>query len=94
MLAAAERFEEVALELAPAIGLPDQIAERDNVTTQMLLDVGSEDSAGRRALHGSSPSDQLPPTDASQSDTSTSPEGCDMSPLFQGRGAFASADQL
>jgi hypothetical protein len=59
MLAAAERFEEVALELATAIGLPGQIAERDTVTIQMLLDAGSEDGVGRRALRGSSPNGRL-----------------------------------
>jgi hypothetical protein len=56
MLAVAARLSELALEHAAAIGLADQSAERDTVTIQMLLDAGSEDSAGHRALHGSPPS--------------------------------------
>ena len=37
MLAVAERFAEVALELAAIVGLPDQIAERNSVAVEMLL---------------------------------------------------------
>jgi hypothetical protein len=59
MLVVAARFGRLALELAAVVGLPDQIAERDNATIQMLLDAGNEDGAGRRALSGSSPNGRL-----------------------------------
>jgi hypothetical protein len=47
VLAVAERFWKVAFELAAVIGLPDQIAQRDAVAIQMLLDARSEHRAGR-----------------------------------------------
>ena len=49
VLAMAERFREVAFELAAIVGLPDQVAERDAVAIQMLLDARGEDGAGRGA---------------------------------------------
>ena len=49
VLAAAESIREIAFELAAIVGLPDQIAERDAVAIQMLLDAGGEDGAGRGA---------------------------------------------
>src|SRR5689334_5207488 len=49
VLAVAESFGEVAFKLAAIVGLPDQIAERDAVAIQMLLDTGGKDGAGRSA---------------------------------------------
>ena len=46
MLAVTKRGREIAFELAAVVGLPDQIAQRDVVAMQMMLDAGSEDSAG------------------------------------------------
>ena len=48
VLAVAEGFGEVPLELTAVIGLPDQIAKRDTVAMQMLLDTRGEDGAGCR----------------------------------------------
>ena len=48
VLAVAEGFGEVPLELAAVIGLSDQIAKRDAVAIQMLLDASGEDGAGCR----------------------------------------------
>ena len=49
----------VAFELTAVVGLPDQIAERDAVAIQVLLDARSEDGAGRgAALFGESPEQQ------------------------------------
>jgi hypothetical protein len=45
MLAAPTLGGKIALELAPAIGLPDQIAERDTATIQEPLDARGEDHA-------------------------------------------------
>jgi hypothetical protein len=42
MLAVAEGFGKIALELAAVVRLPDQVAERNAVAMQMLLDAGSE----------------------------------------------------
>jgi hypothetical protein len=36
----------IPFELTAVVGLPDQIAERDTVAIQVLLNAGSEDSAG------------------------------------------------
>ena len=47
MLAAAQGFGEIALELAAVVGLPNQIAERDTVAIQVLLDASGEDGTGR-----------------------------------------------
>jgi hypothetical protein len=59
MLAVAEGFGEVALELAAVVGLPDQIAQRDAATIQMLLDPCSKDGAGgSTALLSESPEQQ------------------------------------
>src|ERR1700739_181422 len=59
VLAVPESFGKVALELSTVVGLPDQIAERDTVAVQMLLNAGSENGAGRRAaLLGESPEQQ------------------------------------
>jgi hypothetical protein len=46
MLAVTESLGEVAFEFTAVVGLPDQIAERDAVAIQMLLNAGSE---GRRS---------------------------------------------
>ncbi|MGH9690967.1 MAG: hypothetical protein ACRD4C_07815, partial [Candidatus Acidiferrales bacterium] len=50
VLALAESFGEIAFKLATVVGLPDQIAQRDAVAIQMLLDAGGEDGAGRGAF--------------------------------------------
>ena len=50
MLAVAEGFGKVALEFTAVVGLPDQIAERDAVAIQVLLDVRSENGALAAAL--------------------------------------------
>jgi hypothetical protein len=56
MLAVAEGFRKIALEFAAVVGLPDQIAQRDAVAIQMLLDAGSENGAGGSVtLLGESP---------------------------------------
>lgn len=46
-------------ELGAVVGLPDQVAERDAATVQVLLDTGGEDGAGgcRTAL-GKGPEQQ------------------------------------
>src|ERR1700690_3619497 len=49
MLTIAEGFGEIAFEFPAVVGLPDQIAQRDAVAVQVLLDAGSEDGAGRGA---------------------------------------------
>src|SRR5258708_29956123 len=49
MLAITEGFGKVPFELATVVGLPDQIAQRDAVAIQMLLDAGGENGAGRSA---------------------------------------------
>ncbi len=46
MLAVSESLGEVAFEFAAVVGLPDQIAQRDAVAIQMLLDARGEDGAG------------------------------------------------
>ena len=59
VLAVAQSFGEIALELAAIVGLPDQITQRDAVAIQVLLDAGSEHGAGRRApFLGESPEQQ------------------------------------
>ena len=59
MLTIAKRFGKVAFEFAAVVSLPDQIAQRDAVAMQMLLDAGSEDRAGgSAALLGESPEQQ------------------------------------
>src|SRR5581483_11514048 len=59
VLAATESFGEVALELAAVVGLPDQIAERDAVAIQVLLDARGEYGAGRSAASfGEGPEEQ------------------------------------
>jgi len=59
VLAVAESFGEIAFELAAIVGLPDQIAERDAVAIQVLLDARGEDGAGRGAASfGESPEEQ------------------------------------
>ena len=55
----ARGFGEIALELAAVVGLPNQIAERDAVAIQVLLDARGEDGAGRGAASlGESPEEQ------------------------------------
>ena len=49
VLAVAESFGEVTLELGAVVGLPDQIAQGDAVTIQMPLDARGEDRTGRSA---------------------------------------------
>ena len=49
MLTIAEGFGKIAFEFAAVVGLPDQIAQRDAVAIQVLLDAGSENGAGRGA---------------------------------------------
>ena len=49
MLTVAEGFGKVAHEFAAVVGLPDQIAQRDAVAIEVLLDAGSENGAGRGA---------------------------------------------
>jgi len=46
MLAIAEGRREIAFELATIVGLPDQIAQRDAVAIQMLLNACGEDRTG------------------------------------------------
>jgi hypothetical protein len=52
VLAVAVGRRKIAFELAAVVGLPDQIAQRDAVTIQVLLDARSEDGAesGRTLL--------------------------------------------
>ena len=47
MLAVAEGLGEISLEFAAVVGLPDQIAQRDAVAMQMLLDARGKHRAGR-----------------------------------------------
>ena len=49
VLTVAEGFWEIAFELAAVIGLPDQVAQRDAVAIQMLLDARGEHRTGRSA---------------------------------------------
>src|SRR6202166_2212320 len=49
MLTIAEGFWEIAFKFTAVVGLPDQIAQRDTVAIQVLLDAGSENGAGRGA---------------------------------------------
>src|ERR1700726_4482628 len=59
VLAVAESFGEVTLELSPVVGLPDQIAERNAVAMQVLLDACGENRARRSAtLLGEGPEEQ------------------------------------
>jgi len=46
MLTIAEGFGEIAFEFTTVVGLPDQIAQRDAVAIQVLLDARSENGAG------------------------------------------------
>ena|SRR5689334_8094074 len=59
VLAVAESLGKIALELAAVVGLPDQVAERNAVAIQVLLDARSENRAGRSAaLFGKGPKQQ------------------------------------
>src|SRR5260370_40914574 len=59
MLAVPEGFGKIPFELAAVVGLPDQIAQRDAVAIQMLLDAGGENGTGRSAaLLGKGPEEQ------------------------------------
>ena len=49
MLAVAESFWEIAFEFAAIVSLPDQIAQRDAVAIQVLLDARGKDGAGGSA---------------------------------------------
>jgi hypothetical protein len=49
MLTVAEGLRKVAFEFAAVVGLPDQVAERDAVAIEVLLDAGSENGAGGSA---------------------------------------------
>jgi hypothetical protein len=59
MLADAKSCGEMAFELTAVVGLPSQIAERDTVAMQMLLDARGENGAGgSRALFSEGPEQQ------------------------------------
>src|SRR5713226_8598947 len=59
VLAVTEGFGEIALEFAAVVGLPDQVAQRDSVAIQMLLNTRSEDRAGcGAAFFGEGPQQQ------------------------------------
>ena len=59
MLAVAESGGEIAFELAAVVGLPSQIAQRDAVAMQMLLNARGENGAGgSRALFSEGPEQQ------------------------------------
>ena len=59
MLAVPESGRKIPFELAAVVGLPGQIAQRDAVATQMLLDARGEDGAGgSRTLFGEGPEQQ------------------------------------
>src|SRR5450759_4742104 len=59
MLTIAECCGECALEFAAVVGLPNQIAQRDSITIQMLLNARSENSTGRcAAFFGERPEQQ------------------------------------
>jgi hypothetical protein len=49
MLVVPQCGREIPFELTTVVGLPDQIAQRDALTIQMLLDARGEDSADRGA---------------------------------------------
>ena len=56
MLAVTQGHGKVTFEFAAVVSLPDQIAQRDTIAIQVLLDAGSEDGAGRgTALLGKRP---------------------------------------
>ena len=59
VLAVAESFGEVAFELAAVVGLLDEVAERNSVAIQVLLNTRSEDRAGcGAAFFGEGPEQQ------------------------------------
>src|SRR5271163_282533 len=59
VLAVAENFGKVAFEFAAVVGLPDEVAKRDSVAIQMLLNTRSEHRAGSgAAFFGESPEQQ------------------------------------
>src|SRR6185437_4683742 len=59
MLAVAESGRKIPFELAAVVGLPGQIAQRDAVAMQMLLDARGEDGAGgSRTLFSEGPEQQ------------------------------------
>ncbi len=59
VLAVAESGGEIAFEFAAVVGLPDQIAKRDAVAIQVLLDARGEHGAGRSAaFFGEGPEQQ------------------------------------
>jgi hypothetical protein len=59
VLAVAESFGEIALEFTAVVGLPDQIAQRDTIAIQVLLDARSKDGAGgSTAFLGKGPEQQ------------------------------------
>src|SRR5260370_88426 len=62
VLAVAESFGKVAFELAAVVGLPDEVAERDSVAIQVLLNTRSEDRAGRGAAFFGKGPEQQPAT--------------------------------
>ena len=60
MLAVAEGFGEIALQLAAVVGLPDQIAQRDAKAIQVVLNSRSEHGTGRSAACLSKSPDSSP----------------------------------
>src|SRR5208282_1685502 len=59
MLTIPEGFGKIAFEFTAVVGLPDQIAQRDAIAIQVLLDAGSENGAGRgAAVLGKGPEQQ------------------------------------
>ena len=59
VLAVTESLGKVAFKLAAVVGLPDEVAQRDSVAMQMLLNTNSEDRAGRgAAFFGEGPEQQ------------------------------------
>src|SRR5712692_882959 len=59
VLAIAESGRKIAFELAAVVGLPDQIAQRDAVAIQVLLDACGEDrTEGGRTLLRKGPEQQ------------------------------------
>jgi hypothetical protein len=59
VLAVAQSLGKAPFEFAAIVGLPDHIVQGNAATVQRLLDVRSEDSAGRgAAFFGESPEQQ------------------------------------
>lgn len=75
VLAVTQSAREVDFEFAAIVGLPDEVAERDTVAIRMLLDAGSEGSAGRcAAVLGEGPEGQATADVAAQPQVIRRPE--------------------